>query len=124
MRDGGAVQSAIVAPENLFAHEAVDDPIALAVRYCARLCANHGFADGNKRVATSAMIEFLAINGISVEADDTPDSEGETELSLIIKRLASHDASEDDLYAFIEDRASYDDEASQSDQLDKTDAEG
>jgi death-on-curing protein len=117
VRDAGAIQSAIDSPTNLFLHEALDDPIALAVRYCARLCGNHGFMDGNKRVASAAMLEFLAINGLSVETNDTINDDGETELSLIIKSLAAHECSEDDLYTFIEERASYTDQIDTSGEL-------
>ncbi len=122
IRDEGAIQSAISAPLNLFLHEGVDDPIALAARYCVRLCGNHGFADGNKRVASAAMLEFLEINGISVATSDTADDDGETELSLLIKGFASHNSTEQQLYSFIEARAFYNDAPSPSDEFDQSNA--
>lgn len=74
MKDANLVHSAIAAPRNLFHYEGQEDVLTLAVRLCLALAKNHGFADGNKRTATAAMIEFLLINGYDLLlADDDAD---------------------------------------------------
>ncbi len=41
----------------------------MAAAYLFHLCQAHAFVDGNKRVAASAAIVFLAINGFELTAD-------------------------------------------------------
>ena len=86
-RDIGLIESAIQNPQNLYYYEGEDDVLVLAVRLCWALAKNHGFNDGNKRTATAAMIEFLAINGHSLTIpDDDPDN---PVLGEWVERLAS-----------------------------------
>jgi death-on-curing protein len=73
-KDEGLIHSALAAPRNLFLYEAQDDLIVLAVKLAFALAKNHGFAEGNERVATAAMIEFLAVNGYDL---DMPDNSAE-----------------------------------------------
>jgi death-on-curing protein len=54
-----------------------DDLLILAIRLCIGIAKNHPFADGNRRTATAAMIEFLAVNGAHLVI---PDDEEETPL--------------------------------------------
>lgn len=106
VKDDNVIHSAIAAPRNLFLYERVDDLLALAIHLCAALLRNHGFSDGNKRTATAAMIEFLAINGWDLVV---PDDEPETPLlGQWIERLASGALTVDQIYErlmhFIQER--------------------
>ena len=68
IRDLGAIESALARPLNL---EAYGDPdaAALAAACIYGLAMNHGFVDGNKRVAWVAGRLFLADNGCSLAFD-------------------------------------------------------
>ena len=61
IRDLGAIESALARPVNLAAY---DDPdaAALAATYMYGLAKNHGFVDGNKRVAWVVGRLFLLDN--------------------------------------------------------------
>lgn len=75
IKDENLVHSAVSAPINLFHYEGIDDPLVLGIHLCAAVAQNHAFNDGNKRTATAAMIEFLALNGWDlVVPDDEPDT--------------------------------------------------
>ena len=68
LHDLGAIESALARPLNL---EAYGDPdaAALAAAYIYGLAMNHGFVDGNKRVAWVTGRLFLADNGCSLAFD-------------------------------------------------------
>ncbi|MEZ4728907.1 MAG: type II toxin-antitoxin system death-on-curing family toxin [Caldilineaceae bacterium] len=62
LRDSGALESALTAPENRASYE---NP-SLAVRaatYAYHLTQAHAFVDGNKRVAAAATELFVELNG-------------------------------------------------------------
>lgn len=61
MRDGGAIESALVRPANLALH-AEPDAADLAASYAYGLARNHGFVDGNKRTAWVVARLFLVDN--------------------------------------------------------------
>lgn len=71
VRDDGAVESALARPRNRWAHDDASDLAALAAEYGFGLAGNHGYVDGNKRVAFLAMVVFLELNGLSLEASET-----------------------------------------------------
>ena len=73
VRDGGLIDSALARPLNRFAYETDVDVIDLAASYAVGLAKNHGYIDGNKRVAFMAMYVFLRINGIRLVAPE-PDA--------------------------------------------------
>ncbi len=71
-------------------------PLALAIHLCAALSRNHPFNDGNKRTATVALIEFLALNGWDLVV---PDDEPETPLlGMWIERLVAGTLTQVQLY--------------------------
>lgn len=72
VRDSGLIESALMRPQNKgnFADER--DLCSLAAAYGYGLATNHGYVDGNKRVAFVAMTTFLEWNGL---AFDTPEPE-------------------------------------------------
>ena len=68
IRDLGAVESALARPVNLAAY-GHPDAAALAAAYMYGLAMNHGFVDGNKRVAWVVGRLFLADSGCNLEFD-------------------------------------------------------
>lgn len=96
-------ESAVHAPEASFGGVEFypDLPLKAAV-LCAHLVKNHPFADGNKRVAFLAMIEFVERNGYSW----TPppgDDDGEVSAQMILDIAAGEldDATLDRLAEWI-----------------------
>jgi death-on-curing protein len=70
IRDLGLIESALARPQNMYAYgESVTIP-KLAAAYCYGLAKNHGYVDGNKRVAAVACELFLNLNSYSLTADD------------------------------------------------------
>jgi len=63
VRDVGAVESAVMRPQNLAAY-GDPDAAALAAAYAFGITKNHGFIDGNKRTAWVIARLFLADHGI------------------------------------------------------------
>lgn len=57
------LESALDRPRNLHAYTPESDLAALAASLCFGLAKNHGFRDGNKRSAFTAMAVFLRLNG-------------------------------------------------------------
>lgn len=89
VRDGGALDSAMMRPRNL-AEYADPDAAALAAAYAFGIARNHPFVDGNKRTAAVVMETFLALNGHTLTASDA-------ELVVVVLSLAAGDLSEDEL---------------------------
>jgi death on curing protein len=61
-RDRGMIESAMARPQHLAAY-GKPDASDLAAAYAFGLARNHGFADGNKRIAWTVARLFLARNG-------------------------------------------------------------
>lgn len=71
IRDIGLIESAVNAPFQTFGGQSLYPTVFdKAARLGFGLAKNHGFIDGNKRVATHAIIIFLRIHGFNVCADD------------------------------------------------------
>lgn len=70
LRDEGGLESALARPPHKWLYEHGVDLPALAAAYGFGLARNHPYVDGNKRVALVAMLTFLAVNGLAVEATD------------------------------------------------------
>jgi death-on-curing protein len=68
LRDRAAVESVLARPRNLVAY-GDPDAAALAAAYAFGLARNHGFADGNKRIAWVVARLFLADNGYRLQFD-------------------------------------------------------
>ena len=68
VRDLGAIDSALAKPRNLAAY-GEPDAADLAAAHAFGLARNHGFADGNKRVAWVIARLFLADNGYRLRFD-------------------------------------------------------
>jgi death-on-curing protein len=72
VREGGddLIESALVRPPNRFAYEPDSDLAALGAAYLFGLVKNHGYADGNKRVAFASAATFLRLNGLRLTASE------------------------------------------------------
>lgn len=68
VRDAGAIDAALARPVNL-ANYGAPDAADLAAAYAYGLVKNHGFVDGNKRIAWIAARLFLADNGYRLSFD-------------------------------------------------------
>ena len=65
IRDEGLILSALLRPQTGYYGDLIEEAAAL----WESLAMNHGFVDGNKRVALACTIVFLAANGATVEGD-------------------------------------------------------
>ena len=70
VRDEALLESALARPRNKYAYSKRRDWAALAAAYVFGLSKNHGYVDGNKRVAFIAAYVFLALNGYDLEATE------------------------------------------------------
>jgi death-on-curing protein len=71
VRDEGLLLSALARPMGGYYADLIEEAAAL----WESLAMNHGFVDGNKRVAFASLVVFLAANGIrlTAEPDDVID---------------------------------------------------
>ena len=95
IRDLGQVDAAVAQPRATFdGADLYPDLIAKAATLCFGLVRGHGFVDGNKRIGHAAMELFLALNGVSLDAD-VDDHE------QIILTVADGTASRDQLEVWV-----------------------
>jgi death on curing protein len=98
VRDIGLVESAVATPEasfdGAFLHGTLPE---MAAAYLFHLAQNHGFIDGNKRVAAASMFMFLFLNGFELDCseDELVDltlrvAKGQTPKAEVAVFLASH----------------------------------
>ena len=66
VRDQGLILSALLRPQTGYYSDVIEEAAAL----WESLTMNHGFIDGNKRVAFASMILFLQANGVLPEGDE------------------------------------------------------
>ena len=92
-RDEGAIESALARPQQKWAYEEDADLATLAAAYGFGLAKNHGFSDGNKRVAYAALTTFLAINGLRFTAS-------EADATVTMLAVAAGDKAEAELAAW------------------------
>ncbi|MER2536445.1 MAG: type II toxin-antitoxin system death-on-curing family toxin [Rhizobiaceae bacterium] len=65
IRDPGLIESALLRPQTGYYADLIEEAAAL----WESLAMNHGFIDGNKRVAFACLDIFLALNGARLEAE-------------------------------------------------------
>jgi len=81
IRDIGLLHSAIAMPQASFGGQFLHkDVFEMAAAYLYHIVQNHPFIDGNKRAGAAAAIIFLAINDVTIEADE----EGIVSLTLAV----------------------------------------
>lgn len=99
LRSIDLLQGAIAQPAASFAGQLANAfPFGMAAAYAYHLSRNHAFVDGNKRVALSAAVVFLYMNGWELDdpgetlhpiMEDVAQGKVEKpELALIFERLA------------------------------------
>ena len=95
VRDVSLLESALGAPAAAFGggylHEGLHE---MAAAYLFHLVKNHPFVDGNKRTGLMAMLVFLGLNGLRLEAE-------ERELTDLVVRVASGDAGKAEIAVFV-----------------------
>jgi len=64
-RDEGLILSALLRPQTGYYADLIEEAAAL----WASLAMNHGFIDGNKRVAFAALLVFFGLNGLRLTAE-------------------------------------------------------
>jgi death-on-curing protein len=97
LRDRNLFESALARPQNLFAY--ADPPPSvfdLAASYAYGLSRNHCFVDGNKRIALTAALIFLEIQGFRLTAPNE-------QRYLMTLGLASGEVSETDFSAWLKE---------------------
>ena len=87
LSDDNPIQAMLAKPRNKWAYDEDVDFAALAAAYAFGLAKNHGFMDGNKRVAFMAAYSFLGLNGYDFDAD-------EVDVATNMERLADGKLSE------------------------------
>lgn len=81
IRDVGLLHSAIAMPQASFGGQFLHkDLYEMAAAYLYHIVQNHPFLDGNKRAGAAVAIIFLAINDVTIEADE----DGLVELTLAV----------------------------------------
>lgn len=98
VRDPGAVISALARPKHLAAY-GEPDAAALAAACCFGLARNHGFADGNRRMAWIAARLFLKDNGRQLSFE-------KFEAVKLVEDVAAGAISEQELAAWFRGRLS------------------
>ena len=68
IRDEDAIESALARPRHKWAYQEEADLPTLGVAYGYGLAKNHGYVDGNKRVAFFSLVLFLRRNGLLLRA--------------------------------------------------------
>lgn len=94
VRDQGLIESALARPLQKWTYGEGVDLAELAAAYAFGLAKNHGFVDGNKRVAFAAMGVFLRANGLRLVAP-------EPEAYAVVIDLATGELSEADLARWL-----------------------
>lgn len=98
VRDEGMIESALARPQNRWTYEAGSVDLAdLIAAYGFGLARNHGYPDGNKRIALAAMHVFSWINGFELAAEEAE------EVSIMLE-LAAGDLQEPQLAEWIRAR--------------------
>ena len=90
IRDETLFDSAMARPKQKYHYESSSTIYERAAAYSYGLAKNHPFVDGNKRIALTAGMVFLDLNGIDCSAP-------EAEAAAIFEQLAAGKISEEEL---------------------------
>jgi death-on-curing protein len=97
LRDEGALEAALARPRHKWSYDKKPDLANLAAAYGFGLATAHPYVDGNKRAAFLAMVIFLGLNGLELDAT-------EPEVVTVMLGLASGDLKERELAAWLRGR--------------------
>ena len=70
IKDENALESALARPRHKWTYQPESDLCALSAAYGYGLASNHGYSDGNKRIAFVTMYTFLGVNGWEIIAPE------------------------------------------------------
>ncbi len=93
LRDAGLLDSALARPLNRAGY-ADPDVAELAALYAIAIARNHPFVDGNKRTAFAALVLFLSLNGLELEAP-------EVDAAITTLRMAAGDIPDADFISWV-----------------------
>lgn len=96
IKDENALESALGRPRNRWGYEPDVDLPTLAAAYGFGLATNHGYSDGNKRIAFMSMYTFLGVNGWAISAP-------EPEIVELMISIATHERDEIALALWLRD---------------------
>jgi death-on-curing protein len=96
IRDRAMIESAMARPQHLLTY-GKPDAADLASAYAFGLARNHGFVDGNKRVAWTVARLFLARNGVQINF-------AAMDAIATVERLAAGSISQDDFAQWLRAR--------------------
>lgn len=99
IRDPGALEAALAAPQASFDGQYLMDLFEMAAAYVASLAYHHPFLDGNKRCAAGSALAFLSINGYLVQ------EQRDEELADLILDYLNKAATKDDLTRYFRERS-------------------
>ena len=95
VRDEGLILSALLRPQTGYYSDVIEEAAAL----WESLAMNHGFIDGNKRVAFASTILFLQANGVS------PNGEEDDWINFIYSHLEAGTFRKDALEVWLHEHA-------------------
>ncbi len=72
--NSGTLESAVMAPRQVFFYDREGDVGALVCKMIVSLCRAHAFEQGNKRTAWLSGVMFLNINGYDIRLNTTEDN--------------------------------------------------
>jgi death-on-curing protein len=98
IRDSALIESALSRPVHRWAYDPGCDLFDLAASYAFGFAKNHGYVDGNKRIAFSAMSVSLYVNGWMLDAADD-------EAVRMMVGLASGEVSESEIGTWLRQRS-------------------
>jgi death-on-curing protein len=93
VRDEGLLESALARPLNRAGY-GDPDTAELAALYAIAIARNPPFVDGNKRTAFGALVLFLSLNGLELEAP-------EVDAAVTALRMAAGDIADADFIAWV-----------------------
>jgi len=96
IRDANLIESALARPQNKWSY-GEEDIVELAAAYGYGLARNHGYIDGNKRIAFMAMFVFLYQNGFFLDAENF-------EVVSVMLKVAARNLSEEALSGWLRSR--------------------
>jgi death-on-curing protein len=97
LRDEGAQEAALARPRHKWTYDKKPDLATLAAAYGFGLATTHPYVDGNKRAAFLAMLIFLGLNDLDLDAT-------EPEVVTVMLGLASGQMKERELADWLRDR--------------------
>ncbi|MEM7070080.1 MAG: type II toxin-antitoxin system death-on-curing family toxin [Pseudomonadota bacterium] len=71
IRDAGLIEAALLRPQTGYYSDVLEEAAAL----WESLAMNHGFVDGNKRVAFACVFVFLGLNGLKINTSSAAATE-------------------------------------------------